>query len=535
MKIKQIKTEYIVIAIFVMIKLLILFIADMHIGFDGDEVMHIESGNHLDWGYMTFQPVIGLISWTQNLLHSNSIFVQHLFVHLSAALIIVLCGLTIIKLGGSWKAVVLSLTCILVAPGYMITNNSFMPLVFDQLFWIICFYILVYFSILPENKFIYYLAISLSFGFLTKVSILLLIAGLSIAIILVQINILRKKHFYLAFALFLIIISPNVYWQYIHGFPSIGHISALYKTVLNEIDLWGNFKMFLLSLNPLTIIVWFPGIFILPFLKQYKQLRVATFTMLFSFLILVISKGQFYYFYPIMLFAFCTGSVFIEQRFSIKNGFLISYYIFLVVSGLVIIPGGTTLLPLDKYIEYNRFDSKEGIMKSSLFFTKQAMLDYRENNIEARIPIPYEAYYTTNDWNNLAGAISITYNKLSEQDRLDCQIWGRYYTQAGAVNLLNEKFSFPKAFSFNGCYYSWVSNFPKGITILAVTNSQIKSVNINQMSYFAPYFDSIELKESVFCPYARENFSAYYQVYLCKGLKYDSDSLKQIFKTRIFE
>jgi hypothetical protein len=535
MKIKPYNTEYIAIAIFVVLKLFILLFADMHTGFDGDEVMHIESGNHLDWGYATFQPVLGLISWIQNLFHSNSIFVQHLFVHLAASLIIVFCGLTIIKLGGTWKAVTLSLTCVLVAPGYMITNNSFMPLVFDQLFWVICFYILVCFCLSQINKYIYFLAIFLGFGFLVKISILILIAGLSIAILLVQIKILSNKHFYLAFACFLIIIAPNLYWQYNNGFPSIGHMSALYKTVLNEVNVWSNIKTFLLSLNPLTIFIWFPGIFILPFLKQYKQFRLVTFSMLLSFLILFISRGQFYYFYPIMLFAFCTGSVLIEQSFLVKNKVFIGYYILLVLSGLVIIPGGTTLLPLDKYIKFNKLDRKAGVMKSSLFFTKQAMQDNKENLVDARIPIPYEAYYATRDWKNLIEAINRTYNQLAEKDKQYCQIWGRYYTQAGAINLLNKKYSLPKAFSFNGCYYSWAPNFTKDIFVLAVTNSQIKGININQERYFAPYFDSIELTESVFCPYARENFSAYYQVYLCKGLKINSDSLKQIFKTRIFE
>jgi hypothetical protein len=535
MKIREYKNESIAIAIFVAIKLLIILIADMHTGFDGDEVMHIESGNHLDWGYMTFQPIIGVISWVQNLFHSNSIFVQHLFAHLSAALIIVFCGLIVIKLGGSWKAIVVSLTCILVAPGYMITNNSFMPLVFDQLFWTISFYILVCFCVSLQNKYIYYLAIFLGLGFLTKVSILILIAGISIAILLFQIAILRQKHFYLALTLFLALIAPNVYWQYSHDFPSVGHISALYKTVLDEVDVWGNIKMFILSINPITIPVWLSGLFILPFTGHYRPLRLASFAMLFSFLILLISKGQFYYFYPIMLFAFCAGSVFIERHFATKRGILIGYYILLTISGVAIIPRGTTLLPLNAYIKCNKLDKKEGTMKSSLFFTKQAMQDNKKNASDTRIPIPYEAYYTTMDWNNLANALSRTYNRLPQQDKQYCQIWGRFYTQAGAINLLNEKFALPKAFSFNAGYYSWVPDFPKDITILAVTNSQTKGANINQMRYFAPYFKSIELKESLFCPYARENFSAYYQVYVCKGLKYDSDSLKRIFKHKIFE
>ena len=105
----------------------------------------------------------------------------------------------------------------------------------------------------------------------------------------------------------------------------------------------------------------------------------------------------------------------------------------------------------------------------------------------------------------------------------------------GGVNISGEKLDLPQAFTFHGSYYAWVPDFSKGITIIAVGNSSQKEDYLYQMNYFKPGFDSIEVKESVFCPYARDNFNAYFQIFLCKGLKYDSDSLKYILKNRIFE
>jgi hypothetical protein len=47
LNIKFLPKEYIIISIFLIIKLTILTIADINEGFNGDEVMHIDSGHHL--------------------------------------------------------------------------------------------------------------------------------------------------------------------------------------------------------------------------------------------------------------------------------------------------------------------------------------------------------------------------------------------------------------------------------------------------------------------------------------------------------
>ena len=52
---------------------------------------------------------------------------------------------------------------------------------------------------------------------------------------------------------------------------------------------------------------------------------------------------------------------------------------------------------------------------------------------------------------------------------------------------------------------------------------------------YEQFFDKVEATEHVFCPYARDDRNAYFHIFICKGLKFDSEALKQIFKDRIFE
>jgi hypothetical protein len=57
---RQIK---LIIFIFCVIKLALHLLADDHSGFQGDELLHIETGNHLAFGYMEFPPMIGLLAF----------------------------------------------------------------------------------------------------------------------------------------------------------------------------------------------------------------------------------------------------------------------------------------------------------------------------------------------------------------------------------------------------------------------------------------------------------------------------------------
>ncbi|NJK98746.1 MAG: glycosyltransferase family 39 protein [Bacteroidales bacterium] len=139
----KIRAEYLIIIIILVIKTILHLIADFNSGLDGDEIYHVDTGKHLAWGYMEFPPMIGFLAWLQNFFKSDSIFAHHFFVHIAAGLIIVISGLTVIRIGGNCKAVLLCLICILTASCFGLTQNAFQPVIFDQLFWILSFYLLI--------------------------------------------------------------------------------------------------------------------------------------------------------------------------------------------------------------------------------------------------------------------------------------------------------------------------------------------------------------------------------------------------------
>lgn len=62
------KSTRILIGIFCSLKLCFLLVSNVYSCFQGDELLHIESGNHLAWGYMEYPPMIGFLTFLQNIL-----------------------------------------------------------------------------------------------------------------------------------------------------------------------------------------------------------------------------------------------------------------------------------------------------------------------------------------------------------------------------------------------------------------------------------------------------------------------------------
>lgn len=172
------KRIILIIFLFCIVKLTLHLIGDAHSGFQGDELLHIATGNHPSWGYMEFPPVIGWLAYVQNLFGSSSVFVHHIFSHLASILIFIVVALTVVSLGGRAKAVFVALLCMLVAPAFGRGHQLFQPVVFTQLFWLLSFYQLVRFNKTLDEKYLWYLTLCLGFGFLTKYDILFFIADL---------------------------------------------------------------------------------------------------------------------------------------------------------------------------------------------------------------------------------------------------------------------------------------------------------------------------------------------------------------------
>jgi hypothetical protein len=500
------RIEYLIITSFIAVDFVLHLISDFHSGFHCDELLHIDAGRHPDFGFMDFGPIISYLAFIQNLFQSDNIFINHLFVHIAAALIIFLCGLITIELGGKWEALLLTMSCILFSPGMAASHSLFLPVIFEQLAWIACIYFLIKYCNDGHDNYLIYTGILGAFGFLTKYSIVFLTGGLLFSILILKINILKKRAIWIGVLLFLILISPNVIWQFRNGLPVLHHFSRLYETQLDSISILHEFKSLLIYLNPLTSIIWITGLFLTPFILRFKKYRLVTFTLLFAFTMLFIAKGKAYYYFPIVLSVIPIGAIFLEQILKKRKLILIGYISLLSVSGLVLLPHGLPLIPLDRYISLYNF----------------------KTNGDKKIPLPFENYYSRAIWDQILKRVSNTYSSLPSSEQKSCLIWGRHYSQAGGINLLGKKYGLPPAFSFHSSCFNWVPEFSKDITVIAISDANLEK------EYWQQYFNEVEEVGVIENPYAGDYKWYCQHIYLCRKLIYDSGGLKLLLKDKIF-
>jgi len=504
------RKAYLIIFIFCAVNLILRLIADGNSGFQADELLHIETGNHPDWGYMEFPPVIGWLAWVQNQFHSQSVFVHHIFTHLASTLIIVLLGAIVTELGGGVKALSIALLCVLVSPGYGRSFQLFQPVVFTQFFWVLGFYQLVRFNKTLEVKYLYCLIAACAFGFLTKYDSLFFIAGLSSLFFFARSRAaLFPGPFWYCVLLFMLIISPNLWWEYNHHFPVVQHFSRLYQTQLNDISALKNFTDLVIGLNPFSAIIWLGGM-VYMFTATDKQLyRPVAISIVLSVCILAISKGKSYYFFPAMLTIIAIGSVWFEQRVLAKRRWpLYALAAILLASGYILIPYGLAVLPLNSFIKFAHIK--------------------KEDN---RYKVHYQEYYSKQLWHNTLAAIKRAYNSLPDSDKKDCRIWGKHYSQAGAVNLYRGDWQLPEAFSYHGSFYLWAPDGKMPAAVI-VFNSDESGID-----FWKPFFGTIIPFEKITNPYAEDSEDGrhYQTVYICRNPKQSFTDLKEIFKNRVFE
>lgn len=498
-----------VIIFLCVIKLILHLIGDSNSGFQGDELLHIATGKHPSWGYMEFPPVIGWLAYVQNHLGSSSVFVHHIFSHLASILIFIVVALTVVALGGKAKAVFVALLCMLVAPAFGRGHQLFQPVVFTQLFWLLSFYQLVRFNKTLDEKYLWYLTLCLGFGFLTKYDILFFIAGILGLLFFKRIRkTLLTKSLWKFITLFLLMIVPNLFWQYTHDFPVMDMFSRLYETQLDKLTAFGVIQQLVISLNPITAIIWLGGLLYMFNGKDKILFRPLASCIVLSIFLLAVNKSKAYYFYPAIITLLIFGSIWFEEKvLNWRKWLLYPIVGLLALSGAVLIPFGLAILPLDSFIKFANLKEENG-----------------------RVAVEYQEYYSQYKWKNTMDALQQVYDSLPSSEKKNALIWGKHYSQAGGVNLFRKDYNLPKAISYHGSFYLWVpSHGELPITIIGFSNGEAG------IDFFQDFFNEVTAVKRVYNPYADFDKDLWQTIYICKRPKVNFAALKDEFTSRVFE
>lgn len=452
--------------------------------------------------------MIGLLAFIQNLFHSHSVFVYHLFPHIANLLILVYVAKTTIELGGGFKAVFFVLMAVLIGPAF--ATQSFQPVVFSELFWILSFYQLVKYVKSPDQSTLWLLTICCIAGFLTKYDIIFFLFGLlSLAFFARTRRALIEHKFWWNILVFAICILPNAYWQASHAYPALQMFARLYETQLDKITRADSIKQLLIAINPIvSLLLFIPGIIYPIFSRRRQLLQPLAVAVGLSFALLVFKNGKAYYFFPLALTILTLGAVCLERLINRKAHWLFYPVTALLIAGSIMIPFGAPILSFPTYLKaYYPLDKKE--------------IPGGKYGVKA------EAYYTREKWDTTMRSLKSVYDSLPSAEKANCLIWGKHYGQAGAVNLFRDQYGLPPAFSYHGSFYSWSPSGPMPTTIIGL------SYRVGD--FFQPYFGKVTIVRTIYNPYATDPAELFQYVYLLQAPRQGFDAMKELFKNRIFE
>lgn len=441
-----------------------------------DEYLHLDQANHLAWGYLSVPPVTSWISWLISA-GGNSVLLVKFFPALFGALTILVVWKTIEELNGNLFALILGATCVLFSV-LLRLNTLYQPNSLDVLCWTTLYFCIIRYLHSEQQKWLFAAAVVFALGFLNKYNIVFLILGFAPAILITRQRILlAKKQFYLALLVGLLIILPNLLWQYNNDFPIIHHMKELSETQLVNVDRWGFLKSQLFFfIGSLPVIV--AGLYALLFYQPFKKYRSFFWTIIFTLAIFIYFRAKDYYaigLYPVYI-AF--GAVFLSN-------IVVKKYLQLLIF----------LVPVLFFIPMYRLSfpnkSPEYILAHQERYQKLGMLRWEDGKDH---PIPQD-YADMLGWKELARKVDSIYAGLPETDKT--MVLCDNYGQAGAINYYTKKGIV--ANSFNADYINWF-NLDKRYSNLI----RVKDEKDNELNKTAPYFHTSLEADSITNPYARE-------------------------------
>ncbi len=266
-----------------------------------DEFLYYQQGLHPALGYLENPPLISYLGTISSWLGGTAHWIKFWPAIFGAATVVV-TGLLAAALGGKKFAQLLAGICIC-SGAYLRTHALFQPNILDVFFWTLAVYFIVRYINEQQTKFLYWYATSIAVGFWGKYSVLFIAAGIVAGLLLTpHRKIFAEKKLYTASLMGLLIILPNIWWQYDHNWSLIHHMQELQDTQLkfgNPLDF---LKDQLLMLLP-VLIIWVAG---LAWLLKNKQWRFLAYTYFFILLLLIAGRGKSYYalgIYPTLLAA----------------------------------------------------------------------------------------------------------------------------------------------------------------------------------------------------------------------------------------
>ena len=411
------------------------------LGFHRDELLYFSLGEHLDFGYQSVPPLIGLLAFVSAKIFGYTLFAAKVFPAVAGGFIVYLSASIAREMNGKTYAQMLAALGLAGSILFLRAFSLFQPVCFDILSWTLSFYLIIKYINTEKDKFIYWLGVTLGVALLNKYNIIFLILPLLIVLPGTRFrNLFARRSVYIAVLIAFVIVLPNLIWQIVNHFPVISHMSELRRTQLENVSAREFFSEQFLMIFPATILAA-PGLlYLFLSMKMRKYLLPALMAVLVIILYLLF-HGKGYYAAGIYPFLIAAGGVFFEKV--LKRYYLRIPLVFvLLFLSWSVLPIGKPIYSPEKLVRY--FDHVQAVTgdDSSRRF---------EDNTYHQLP---QDYADMLGWDELAQITNRAWQQV--QDKNSCMIYCENYGEAGAIAILGKKYKLPEPLSFNDAFGYWL-------------------------------------------------------------------------------
>jgi hypothetical protein len=413
-------------------------------GHHGDELYFLECGRHLAFGYVDHAPLIPWLARAAEEAGGISLLTLRIPAIAAGAGTMWLAALLVRDWGGGWRAQLVTLLSLLLAPAYL-RMGAMLNIPAIEVFLCTAVGYLVLRALRRVERWTWpTVGVVAGLALLAKHTVLLWAACFAVGLLVTEHRrALRTPGPWIALAIAVLLFAPNLAWQVAHDFATFEFSSNLRRGILEEqgrlLFLLGQVLYF----HPLVVPVWIAGL-VFAFRDRGRAARPFAVLFLAMLAALFVLGGKPYYLgsaYPPVLAA---GGIALE-RWHAKRAR--AWYALTLSIAVVGLPLALLTLPI--------FPIR------SVDAALQRILGW----VVPPIALTHDMH-GEHGWEEHVATIQRVLDALPPEDRAQSSVLTGSYSQAAALNVLRAD-PVPRAISGHMSYYEWGPEPARGSVLIA--------------------------------------------------------------------
>jgi hypothetical protein len=474
------KETWLLIGFFGILKFCIHLTGISKYGLHADELYYISLSEQFAWGFLDISPFVTWMAKIGSALFGTSITAWRIIPCIFAAATVTLTGLMAHYLGAKKLGITIACSAIICSPAFLATSYLLQPVVFDEFFWALLAFSVLRFLQTQKTGFLHLAAFTLGFGMLNKYTIVMYLVAIVLAWIIIYNRRLKLdwKKLISPGLLLIVIIAPNVLWQWFYGFPIFGYLKLVGNKAFS-LDI-ADYLFQLFFFHGAGVAVWTAGFLFLIMKKNENRFNLVwPVTLVILIILLALLKGKLYYglgMFPILFAAGgCCWEMIFKSHVVPKYIFVCTIYLF----GLACLPLVIPVFPIYICREY---------IKKMVAYTSFSRPMVWEDGSNGTIP---QFFADMTGWKTLSVKISTIQHK--NQHGKPMVVLTDNYAIAGALKYY-ATFSTPQVISPNNSFMlESPGNLPTG-TILYL--SKDAKVAVDKLAQHVLLSEELQMENS---------------------------------------